>query len=107
MGRELFSGRQPSLRGASGTTSLRTRRVKQSRRGGLPTGLLRSAMCRLLAMTDGGQVPFRNQLPIGRATPQSTPLGGCCLEIGCRSGEQHHRARPLERVLFREWHQRG
>ncbi|MDR1470836.1 MAG: hypothetical protein LBT00_16280 [Spirochaetaceae bacterium] len=30
----------------SGPTSLRTRRVKQSRRGGLSTELLRSAMCR-------------------------------------------------------------
>ncbi|MDR1470835.1 MAG: hypothetical protein LBT00_16275 [Spirochaetaceae bacterium] len=60
---------------------MRTRRVKQSRRGGLSTGLLRSAMCRSLAMTDGD---------------------GFCLEIGCRWGEPHQTARLFGRVLFSE-----
>ncbi|MDR1468696.1 MAG: hypothetical protein LBT00_05325 [Spirochaetaceae bacterium] len=46
---------------ASGPTSLRTRRVKQSRRSGLPTGLL------LFARNDGrGRVLFRNRLPMGK-----------------------------------------
>ncbi|MDR1470817.1 MAG: hypothetical protein LBT00_16185 [Spirochaetaceae bacterium] len=93
MGRVLFSKRQsaeiatPSstpLGGFcldSGPTSLRTRRVKQSRRGGLSTGLL------LFARNDGlGRVLFRNRLPTGVATPSSTPLGGYCLESGCRPG---------------------
>ncbi|MDR1470400.1 MAG: hypothetical protein LBT00_14045 [Spirochaetaceae bacterium] len=54
----------------SGPTSLRTRRVKQSRRGGLPTGLLH------FARNDGrGRVLFSKRQSAGRATPQSTPLG--------------------------------
>ncbi|MDR1468471.1 MAG: hypothetical protein LBT00_04190 [Spirochaetaceae bacterium] len=52
----------------SGLTSLRTRRVKQSRRGGLSTGLL------LFARNDG-RVLLSKQQPTGTTPPQSTPLG--------------------------------
>ncbi|MDR1469880.1 MAG: hypothetical protein LBT00_11360 [Spirochaetaceae bacterium] len=49
-GRVVFSGLPCHCEPAATQLPL----VKQSRRDGLSTGLLRSAMCRSLAMTDGG-----------------------------------------------------
>ncbi|MDR1467813.1 MAG: hypothetical protein LBT00_00820 [Spirochaetaceae bacterium] len=59
---------------------MRTRRVKQSRRGGLPTGLLRSAMCRSLTMTDGDCYSNGNQRESN--TKQHASWGWICLGSG-------------------------